>query len=79
MFLQLFRPFSFFLFSLSLSLSHLLLSAMVELRSVSALCGCRVLAKLEHLLPSGSVKDRAALAMIDDAAAQGHTHIVEGV
>lgn len=31
----------------------------------------RVLAKLEYLNPSGSVKDRAALAMVEDAEAKG--------
>ena len=31
----------------------------------------RVLAKLEYFNPGGSVKDRVALAMIDDAEARG--------
>ena len=31
----------------------------------------RLLAKLEYLYPAGSVKDRIAKAMIDDAAASG--------
>ena len=31
----------------------------------------RILAKLEYFNPGGSVKDRVALAMIDDAEARG--------
>lgn len=50
---------------------------MVELCSLSKLTGRRILAKLEYLLPSGSVKDRAALAMIDDALKDGCKLIVE--
>ncbi len=34
-------------------------------------CYARLLAKLEYLNPAGSVKDRAALAMIDDAQRSG--------
>ncbi len=34
----------------------------------------RILAKLEYLNPAGSVKDRIARAMIDDAAARGLLH-----
>ena len=34
----------------------------------------RILAKLEHLNPAGSVKDRIARAMIDDAEARGLLH-----
>ena len=33
--------------------------------------GGRLLAKLEYLNPAGSVKDRAALSMIDDAERRG--------
>ena len=33
--------------------------------------GCRLLAKLEYLNPAGSVKDRAALYMIEDARRTG--------
>lgn len=35
-----------------------------ELKTLSKLTGCRILAKAEHLNPSGSVKDRAACALI---------------
>ena len=34
----------------------------------------RILAKLEYLNPAGSVKDRIARAMIDDAEAKGLLH-----
>ncbi len=34
-------------------------------------CGARILAKLEYLNPAGSVKDRAARAMLDDAESRG--------
>jgi cysteine synthase len=50
---------------------------MVELRSLSAVTGCTILAKLEYLNASGSIKDRAALAMIDEMAAQGVREAVE--
>lgn len=33
--------------------------------------GARVLAKLEYFNPGGSVKDRVALAMLDEAEASG--------
>ncbi len=39
--------------------------------AASGLLGVRVLGKLEYFNPSGSVKDRAALAMVDDAEAKG--------
>ena len=44
---------------------------LVELRSVSAATGCRVLAKCEHLHPGGSVKDRAAHALVSAAESSG--------
>lgn len=44
---------------------------LIELRSLSAATGCRVLAKCEHLNPGGSVKDRAALWMIEAAEESG--------
>lgn len=34
-------------------------------------CGARILAKLEFMNPGGSIKDRAALYMLDDAKARG--------
>ena len=44
---------------------------LVELRSFSPRAGVRVWAKLEGANPSGSVKDRIALAMLDRAEAAG--------
>ncbi len=45
---------------------------LVELRRVPSSAGAKVLAKLEAKNPSGSVKDRPALAMIEAAEADGH-------
>ena len=44
---------------------------LVRLASASAQTGCEILAKCEFMNPGGSVKDRAALAIIKDAEAQG--------
>ena len=44
---------------------------LVRLKRVSALTGCEILGKCEFLNPGGSVKDRAALAIITDAEAKG--------
>jgi cysteine synthase len=44
---------------------------LVPLRRVSAETRVPILAKCEHLNPGGSVKDRIALAIIDDAEARG--------
>ncbi|GGE13709.1 cysteine synthase A [Polymorphobacter glacialis] len=44
---------------------------LVKLRGPSAETGCTILGKAEFLNPGGSVKDRAALFIIDDAEAQG--------
>ena len=46
---------------------------LLELRHIEKEYGlkARLLAKLEYLNPAGSVKDRVALAMLDDAAARG--------
>src|SRR5438552_6478568 len=44
---------------------------LVELRRLSPKPGVRIYAKLESYNPTGSVKDRVALAMIDDAEARG--------
>ena len=46
---------------------------LVELRNLQRALGLKasILAKLEYLNPSGSVKDRIARAMIEDAEAQG--------
>jgi len=43
---------------------------MIRLRRVSERTGCEIYGKAEFLNPGGSVKDRAALAIIQDAEAQ---------
>ena len=44
---------------------------LIRLRRASAATGCTILAKAEFMNPGGSVKDRAALAMIADAERAG--------
>jgi cysteine synthase len=44
---------------------------LIKLRKASELTGCTILGKAEFLNPGGSVKDRAALAIIMDAEARG--------
>ena len=44
---------------------------LIKLRKASELTGCTILGKAEFLNPGGSVKDRAALAIIQDAEAKG--------
>lgn len=55
---------------------------LIKLRKASELTGCTILGKAEFLNPGGSVKDRAALAIIQDAEAKGTLRpgglIVEG-
>ncbi len=55
---------------------------LVRLRRASGETGCEILGKCEFLNPGGSVKDRAALAIIRDAEARGALRpggvIVEG-
>ena len=40
---------------------------LIKLKSASEITGCNIYGKAEHLNPGGSVKDRAALALIRDA------------
>ena len=40
---------------------------LVKLRAASEITGCNIYGKAEYLNPGGSVKDRAALALIRDA------------
>jgi cysteine synthase B len=47
---------------------------LIELPSFSPRDGVRIWAKLEGANPSGSTKDRIALAMLDDAEARGDLH-----
>ncbi len=55
---------------------------LIRLRRASERTGCEILAKAEFLNPGGSVKDRAALAIIADAQRRGVLHpggvVVEG-
>lgn len=55
---------------------------LIELKRASALTGCRILGKAEFMNPGQSVKDRAALFIIQDAVAKGQLKpggvIVEG-
>jgi cysteine synthase A len=44
---------------------------LIKLRRVSAETGCTILGKAEFMNPGGSVKDRAALAIITDAEQRG--------
>ncbi len=55
---------------------------LIKLEQASALTGCTILGKAEFMNPGGSVKDRAALAIVEDAVARGALRpggtIVEG-
>jgi cysteine synthase len=55
---------------------------LIKLRAASEATGCTILGKAEFMNPGGSVKDRAALAIISDAVALGALRpggvIVEG-
>lgn len=44
---------------------------LIRLRRASAATGCEILGKAEFMAPGGSVKDRAALGMIEDAERRG--------
>lgn len=44
---------------------------LIRLNALSRATGCEILGKAEFLNPGGSVKDRAALALIEDAEARG--------
>jgi cysteine synthase len=44
---------------------------LIELRAASKATGCRILGKAEFMNPGGSVKDRAALSIVQDAVAKG--------
>ena len=44
---------------------------LIELQAASKATGCRILGKAEFMNPGGSVKDRAALAIVRDAEAKG--------
>src|SRR5690606_19759191 len=44
---------------------------LIRLRRASDATGCEILGKAEFMNPGGSVKDRAGLAIIDDAERRG--------
>ncbi len=44
---------------------------LIELRAASKATACRILGKAEFMNPGGSVKDRAALSIVEDACAKG--------
>lgn len=44
---------------------------LIELKSLSRATGCRILVKCEQLNPGGSIKDRAALWIIEQAEMSG--------
>lgn len=44
---------------------------LIEIPSLSQITGCRILGKAEFMNPGGSVKDRAALGIIEDAEKKG--------
>lgn len=55
---------------------------LIRLRAASAATGCEILGKAEWLNPGGSIKDRTALGLLDDAQRRGlvraGTVLVEG-
>src|ERR1051326_5820177 len=61
---------------------HIGRTPLVRLRHLSELTGCEILGKAEFMNPGGSVKDRAALAIIEDAETRGNLKpgatIIEG-
>ncbi|MFN9644525.1 MAG: cysteine synthase A [Cyanobacteriota bacterium] len=55
---------------------------LIRLRALSALTGCEILGKAEFMNPGGSVKDRAALGILQEAESSGQLRpggtVVEG-
>ncbi|MGA7437353.1 MAG: cysteine synthase A [Luteibacter sp.] len=54
--------------TLSAGIGH---TPLLRLRHASEATGCEILAKAEFLNPGGSIKDRTALGLLDDAERQG--------
>ena len=52
-------------------LDHIGRTPLVPLRNIGRGLPVRVLVKCEHMNPGGSVKDRIALAIVDDAERRG--------
>jgi cysteine synthase len=40
---------------------------LIEVKTLSRITGCKIMVKCEHMNPSGSIKDRAALWIIENA------------
>ena len=61
---------------------HVGRTPLIRLRRLSELTGCEILGKAEFMNPGGSVKDRAAIGIIEEAEAEGKllsgSTIVEG-
>ena len=55
---------------------------LIKIKSLSEITGCEIFGKAEFLNPGGSIKDRAALGILQTAAAEGHLKpggtVVEG-
>lgn len=52
-------------------IDHIGNTPLVEIKRINPVPGVRILAKLEYLNPGGSIKDRAALSMIEDGEKSG--------
>jgi cysteine synthase A len=50
---------------------HIGCTPLLRLRRLSEHTGCEILGKAEFMNPGGSVKDRAALGIIEDAEGRG--------
>lgn len=50
---------------------HIGRTPLLRLRRLSEITGCEILGKAEFMNPGGSVKDRAALGIVEDAEARG--------
>ncbi len=55
----------------SRALEHIGRTPLVRLRGLSELTGCEIFGKAEYLNPGGSIKDRTALGIIEDAEQKG--------
>ena len=44
---------------------------LIEIPSLSRICGSKILLKCENLNPGGSIKDRSAKSMVEKAIAKG--------
>lgn len=49
---------------------------LIRLKGLSEETGCEILAKAEFMNPGGSVKDRAALFLVQDAERRGRSQLI---